>query len=150
PLPRRLPLDLGAMDLRSTLPDQAANRVVVGQVATVGAGEIALGLGQPAGAQQSFRAGTGVDPFLRLPPELAADFLGLARFLDPTLKLRPATDQRLVGDIGPPPARLAIPAQGDQAVAGESLQGHLEMDRIVARAELCDRLLTPRVGPALT
>src|SRR4051812_43024373 len=59
-------------------------------------------------------------------------------------------DQRLVGDVGPPSARLDITGQGDEAVPGERVQGCLETDRIVARAELFDRLLTPRVGSALT
>ena len=111
---------------------------------------IGLGYGQPAGSQQTFGAGSGVDPFLGLLLQFAADFLGFARFFDPALKLGPAMDQRLVGDVGPPSARLEISDQSDEAVAGQRVQDRLETDRIVTRAELCDRLLTPRVGSALT
>src|SRR5262249_38825261 len=49
-----------------------------------------------------------------------------------------------------PSARLDITDQGDEAVPGEGVQDRLKTDRIVARTELCDRLLAPRVGSALT
>src|SRR5262245_53542051 len=98
-LTRGLLFVLGPLDRRPAPHHQLRQRLVEAYIACVRAFQPALGLGQLDFVEQAAISPPEPHPFDGLALQPPPGLLDVAPLVQPALQRRPATDQRLVGDI---------------------------------------------------